>query len=172
MIRFDNIRLGYGSRTLIENLSAELHRGQLTALVGRNGSGKSTFIKLLCRLYDPTEGEILIDGVNIKDISQNALRSQIGVVLQETHLFSGSIRDNISYSKPMASNEEIIEAARVANAHDFICKLPDGYSTYGGEKGHNLSGGEKAAFDLLLDLRFLFHLLLLYLFLFLYFLEV
>ncbi|MBQ3125802.1 MAG: ATP-binding cassette domain-containing protein, partial [Clostridia bacterium] len=88
-------------------------------------------------------GAILIDDVNIKDISQNALRSQIGVVLQETHLFSGSIRDNIRYSKPHATNEEVIQAARLANAHDFIINLPEGYNTMVGEKGFSLSGGER-----------------------------
>ena len=95
------------------------------------------------RLYDVTEGKIEIDGVNIKDISQATLRSQIGVVLQETHLFSGSIRDNIRYAKPFATNEEVINAARMANAHDFIMRLPQGYNTIVGEKGYSLSGGER-----------------------------
>jgi ATP-binding cassette subfamily B protein len=95
------------------------------------------------RLYDVTEGEILIDDVNIKDISQNALRSQMGVVLQETHLFSGSIRDNIKYAAPHATNEEIVAAAKLANAHDFILNLPEGYNTMVGEKGFSLSGGER-----------------------------
>jgi ATP-binding cassette subfamily B protein len=95
------------------------------------------------RLYDVTEGKIEIDGVNIKDISQMTLRSQIGVVLQETHLFSGSIRDNIRYAKPFATNEEVINAARMANAHDFIMRLPQGYNTIVGEKGYSLSGGER-----------------------------
>jgi ATP-binding cassette subfamily B protein len=95
------------------------------------------------RLYETGQGQILIDGVNIKDISQNSLRSQIGVVLQETLLFSGSVRDNIRYSKPDATNEEIIRAAKMANAHDFIMNLPQGYNTIVGEKGYSLSGGER-----------------------------
>ena len=115
----------------------------MVGIVGHSGCGKTTLINLLMRLYDVSEGEILIDDVNIKDISQNALRSQIGVVLQETHLFAGSIRDNIRYSKPHATNEEVIAAARLANAHDFIINLPEGYNTMVGEKGYSLSGGER-----------------------------
>jgi ATP-binding cassette subfamily B protein len=94
-------------------------------------------------MYDPTDGVIEIDGVNVKDISQQSLRSQMGVVLQETHLFSGSIRDNIKYAKPYATDAEVIRAARAANAHDFIMRLPEGYNTIVGEKGHSLSGGER-----------------------------
>lgn len=115
----------------------------MIGIVGHSGSGKTTLINLLMRLYDVTDGAIEIDGVNIKDISQNALRSQIGVVLQETHLFSGSIRDNIKYAKPHASDEEVIAAAKLANAHDFIVNLPEGYNTMVGEKGYSLSGGER-----------------------------
>jgi ATP-binding cassette subfamily B protein len=115
----------------------------MIGVVGHSGCGKTTLINLIMRLYDVTEGEITIDDVNIKDISQNALRSQIGVVLQETHLFSGSIRDNIRYAKPHATNEEIITAARMANAHDFIMSLPEGYNTIVGEKGYSLSGRER-----------------------------
>ena len=95
------------------------------------------------RLYDPAEGCIEFDGVNAKDLSQTALRSQIGVVLQETHLFSGTVRDNIRYAKPDATNAEVIAAARAANAHDFIMSLPQGYNTVVGEKGYSLSGGER-----------------------------
>ncbi len=95
------------------------------------------------RMYDPTEGCIEIDGVNIKQISQQSLRSQMGVVLQETHLFSGSIRDNIRYAMPYATDDEVVRAARAANAHDFIMNLPQGYNTIVGEKGYSLSGGER-----------------------------
>jgi ATP-binding cassette subfamily B protein len=94
-------------------------------------------------MYDPTEGNIEIDGVNVKDIGQQTLRSQMGVVLQETHLFSGSIRDNIKYALPYATDDEVITAARAANAHDFIMRLPEGYNTIVGEKGYSLSGGER-----------------------------
>lgn len=139
-----NVTFGYDSyNPVLENINLEVKKGEMIGVVGHSGSGKTTLINLLMRLYDVTEGEILIDGVNIKDISQNALRSQIGVVLQETHLFSGSIRDNIKYAKPLASDEEVVAAAKMANAHDFIVNLPEGYNTMVGEKGYSLSGGER-----------------------------
>ena len=115
----------------------------MIGVVGHSGCGKSTLINLIMRMYDPTEGIIEIDGVNVKDISQQTLRSQMGVVLQETHLFSGSIRDNIKYAMPYATDAEVIRAARAANAHDFIMRLPEGYNTIVGEKGYSLSGGER-----------------------------
>ena len=115
----------------------------MVGIVGHSGVGKSTMINLILRLYDCTQGKILIDGVNIKDLSQNALRSQIGVVLQETFLFEGSVLENIMYSKPGATFEEVIRAAKIANAHDFIVRLPDGYNTRVGNKGYTLSGGER-----------------------------
>lgn len=143
-IRIKNVTFGYESyNPVLENINVDINKGEMIGIVGHSGSGKTTLINLLMRLYDVTEGEILIDDVNIKDISQNALRSQIGVVLQETHLFSGSIRDNIKYAKPLASDEEIIAASKMANAHDFIVNLPDGYDTFVGEKGYSLSGGER-----------------------------
>ncbi|MCL2814233.1 MAG: ABC transporter ATP-binding protein/permease [Oscillospiraceae bacterium] len=135
---------GYQSYSpVLENINLEIKSGEMIGIVGHSGSGKTTLINLLMRLYDVNEGEIIIDGVNIKDISQEALRSQIGVVLQETHLFTGTVRENIRYSKPYASDEEVIEAARVANAHDFIVNLPEGYNTLVGEKGYSMSGGER-----------------------------
>jgi ATP-binding cassette subfamily B protein len=115
----------------------------MIGIVGHSGVGKSTMINLILRLYDCTGGRILIDGVDIKDIAQDSLRSKVGVVLQETFLFDGSVYDNISYAKPDASFEEIIQAAKIANAHDFIVKLPDGYNTRVGDKGFSLSGGER-----------------------------
>lgn len=143
-ISIRNVTFGYDSyNPVLENINLEVKQGEMIGIVGHSGCGKTTLINLLMRLYDVTEGAILIDDVNIKDISQNALRSQIGVVLQETHLFSGSIRDNIRYSKPLATNEEVIQAARLANAHDFIINLPEGYNTMVGEKGFSLSGGER-----------------------------
>ena len=139
-----NVTFGYDSyNPVLENINFEVKKGEMIGIVGHSGCGKTTLINLLMRLYDVTEGEILIDGVNIKDISQNALRSQIGVVLQETHLFSGSIRDNIKYAKPHATDEEVVNAAKMANAHDFIVNLPEGYNTMVGEKGYSLSGGER-----------------------------
>ncbi len=143
-INFRNVTFGYESyNPVLEHINLDVKKGEMIGIVGHSGSGKTTLVNLLMRLYDVTEGAIIIDDVNIKDISQNALRSQIGVVLQETHLFSGSIRDNIRYSKPLASDEEVVAAAKLANAHDFIVSLPEGYNTMVGEKGYSLSGGER-----------------------------
>ncbi len=143
-IQLNNVTFGYDSyNPVLEGISLDIKKGEMIGIVGHSGSGKTTLINLLMRLYDVNEGEILIDDVNIKDISQNALRSQIGIVLQETHLFSGSIRDNIKYAKPHATDEEVVAAARLANAHDFIVNLPEGYNTMVGEKGYSLSGGER-----------------------------
>ncbi|MBQ4575826.1 MAG: ABC transporter ATP-binding protein [Clostridia bacterium] len=143
-ISIRNVTFGYQSyNPVLENINVEIKAGEMIGIVGHSGCGKSTLINLLMRLYDVNEGEILIDDVNIKDISQNALRTQMGIVLQETFLFSGTIRENIRYSKPHATDEEVIAAARIANAHDFIMNLPEGYNTLVGEKGYSLSGGER-----------------------------
>jgi ATP-binding cassette subfamily B protein len=143
-INVNKATFGYQSyNPVLENINLDIKSGEMIGLVGHSGSGKTTLINLIMRLYDVNEGEILIDSVNIKDISQEALRSQIGVVLQETHLFTGTVRDNIKYSKPHATDEEVIEAARIANAHDFIVNLPEGYNTLVGEKGYSMSGGER-----------------------------
>ncbi len=115
----------------------------MVGIVGHSGVGKSTMINLILRLYDCTQGSILIDGVDIKAISGDSLRSQIGVVLQETFLFDGNVLENIRYAKPDASFEQIVKAAKIANAHDFIVRLPDGYNTRVGDKGYSLSGGER-----------------------------
>ena len=139
-----NVTFGYEAATpVLRNVSVEVKAGEMIGIVGHSGCGKSTLINLIMRMYDPTDGVIEIDGVNIKDISQQSLRSQMGVVLQETLLFSGSIRDNIKYAKPYATDAEVIAAARAANAHDFIMRLPEGYNTIVGEKGYSLSGGER-----------------------------
>ena len=139
-----NITFGYESyNPVLENVSFHVNPGEMIGIVGHSGCGKTTLINLLMRLYDVNEGAIEIDNVNIKDISQNALRTQIGIVLQETFLFSGTIRDNIKYAMPHATDEQVIAAARIANAHDFILNLPEGYNTMVGEKGYSLSGGER-----------------------------
>ena len=117
--------------------------GEMIGLVGASGTGKSTMINLIMRLYDPDQGRIVLDGVDLRDVKVESLHSQIGVVLQETFLFSGTILDNIRFAKPTATLAEVIQAAKAANAHDFICKTPDGYNTYVGEHGYNLSGGER-----------------------------
>ncbi len=143
-ITFDDVYFGYKVyNPVLKSISFNIKQGEMIGIVGHSGVGKSTMINLMLRLYDCTQGKILIDGVNIKDISQEALRSQIGVVLQETFLFDGSVYDNIKYAKPDATFEEIIQAAKIANAHDFIVRLPDGYNTRVGEKGFSLSGGER-----------------------------
>lgn len=139
-----NVTFGYESyNPVLEGVSFHVNPGEMIGIVGHSGCGKTTLINLLMRLYDVNEGAIEIDNVNIKDISQNALRTQIGVVLQETFLFSGTIRDNIRYAMPHATDEQVIAAARIANAHDFILNLPEGYNTMVGEKGYSLSGGER-----------------------------
>lgn len=143
-VQIKNVTFGYDSyNPVLENINIDIKQGEMIGIVGHSGCGKTTLINLIMRLYDVSSGEITIDGVNIKDISQNALRSQMGVVLQETHLFSGSVRDNIRYANPHATNEEIINAAKLANAHEFILNLPEGYNTMVGEKGFSLSGGER-----------------------------
>jgi ATP-binding cassette subfamily B protein len=143
-IRFRDVTFGYKSyEPVLKHIDLEVKPGEMIGLVGHSGSGKTTLINLLSRFYDVNEGSITIDGIDIRDIRQEDLRSQIGVVLQETFLFSGTILDNIRYSKPDASLEEVIRAAKIANAHDFIIKLPDGYDTRLDENGGNLSGGER-----------------------------
>ncbi len=143
-IKVKDITFGYESfNPVLEHVSVKIEPGQMLGIVGHSGCGKTTLINLIMRLYDVNEGQILMDGVDIKDIPQQLLRSQIGVVLQETHLFSGTVRENIRYSKPNATNEEVIRAAKLANAHDFIVNLPEGYNTIVGEKGYSLSGGER-----------------------------
>jgi ATP-binding cassette subfamily B protein len=143
-VSIENITFGYNSyEPVLEDLTLKVEKGEMIGLVGSSGCGKSTLINLIMRLYDVDEGAIYIDGVNVKKLDVAAYHSQIGVVLQETFLFAGTVLDNIRFSKPDATMYEIISAAKHANAHEFICKLPDGYNTYVGEKGHMLSGGEK-----------------------------
>jgi ATP-binding cassette subfamily B protein len=143
-IDFDGVYFGYKAyNPVLKDITCSIKEGEMIGIVGHSGVGKSTLINLILRLYDCTQGQISIDGVNIKDISQKSLRSQVGVVLQETFLFDGSVLENIAYAKPDASFEEVIRAAKVANAHDFIVRLPDGYNTRVGNKGYQLSGGER-----------------------------
>jgi ATP-binding cassette subfamily B protein len=143
-VEFKNVTFGYDPhKPVLKGVSLGVPPGEMIGLVGQSGAGKSTTINLLCRFYEVQEGEILIDGVNIKKIAQNDLRSQIGVVLQEPFLFSGSIYENIAFSRPDASREDVMAAAKAANAHDFVIKKPDGYDTQVGERGQTLSGGER-----------------------------
>ena len=143
-ILFENVSFGYeDSADVLRNVSLEIHKGDMIGIVGKSGAGKSTMINLLMRLYDVDDGAIKIDGVDIRDMSQEVLRRNIGVVLQENYLFHGTVFDNIAYAKPDATHEEVIAAAKVSGAHQFIMKMPDGYNTYIGERGQTLSGGEK-----------------------------
>ncbi|MBK9208983.1 MAG: ABC transporter ATP-binding protein [Anaerolineales bacterium] len=144
-VKFNNVTFRYfgGGDPVLKNVTFEAKSGETIALLGATGSGKTSIINLLPRFYDPSEGSITIDGHDLRDITLDSLRSQIGIVLQETTLFSGSIRDNIAFGKPEATLEEIQSAAKSAAAHDFIMSFPDGYDTHVGERGTTLSGGQK-----------------------------
>jgi len=143
-VSFENVCFGYDeTQQVLKNVNLEIKPGEMIGLVGRSGVGKTTLINLMMRLYDVESGAIKIDGIDIRDYSQECLRSQVGAVLQETVLFSGSLFDNIAYAKNDAKKEEVIAAARAAGVHEFAVKLPDGYNTKIGEKGYTLSGGER-----------------------------
>ncbi len=143
-IIFDNVRFGYKAyEPVLKDVSFKVKQGEMIGLVGHSGAGKSTLINLIMRLYDADEGKITVGGADIKEMSQSQYREKIGVVFQETFLFAGTVYDNIAYARPSAEPGEIIAAAKAANAHEFIMKLPDGYNTVVGEDGHNLSGGER-----------------------------
>jgi len=143
-VRFENVTFGYDEHDpVLQNVSFTVKAGEMLGVVGHSGAGKSTIINLLCRFYDPNEGRITIDGVDLREIAQQDIRSQVGMVLQETFLFNGTIAENIAYAKPKATMEEIVRAAKVANAHDYITSFPNGYDTFVGERGARLSGGER-----------------------------
>ena len=145
-VAFENVTFGYdgaGGAPVLRGVSFVAEPGQTVALLGTTGVGKSSLVHLIPRFYDVTAGRVTIDGVDVRDVEQDALRRHIGVALQETVLFSGTIRDNIRYGRPDASEEEVIAAARAAQAHDFITSFPDGYDTIVGQRGVNLSGGQK-----------------------------
>ena len=143
-IKVEGVTFGYNAYDpVLHDLSFELRPGEMIGIVGHSGSGKTTIINLLLRLYDPQGGRILVDGVDVRHIRGRYLRSHIGVVPQETQLFEGTIRENIRYAKPDATDEEVIRAARAADAHDFIMSLPEGYNSVVGERGYALSGGER-----------------------------
>jgi ATP-binding cassette subfamily B protein len=144
LVRFENVSFAYFRRhRVLDDITFEAQPGQVIALLGMTGSGKSTIINLIPRFYDATEGRIAIDGYDIRSVTLNSLRDQIGIVLQETLLFATTIRENIAFGRPDARAEEIIQAARAAQAHDFIVETPNGYETLVGERGITLSGGQR-----------------------------
>jgi ATP-binding cassette subfamily B protein len=143
-VTFENVRFGYDkSNPVLKGLDFTVKPGEMIGLVGKSGAGKSTTINLICRFYEPDAGRVLIDGIDYREISLQELRRQIGIVLQEPFLFNGTIGENIAYGKPNATFEEIVAAAKAANAHNFILAKPDGYDTMVGERGAKLSGGER-----------------------------
>jgi len=160
-VTFDDVSFRYYSsgHWVLSHVSFEARPGETVALLGATGSGKTTIINLIPRFYDPTEGRVLVDGYDLRDVKIESLRRQIGIVLQETTLFSGTIRDNIAFGRPDASQDEIVAAAKAAAAHEFIMSFPQGYETPVGERGATLSGGQKQriaiARALLMDPRIL-----------------
>lgn len=143
-IEFKNVDFSYdGLRRVLKDVNLQIGKGEMIGVVGPTGSGKSTFIQLLLRFYEARRGEILIDGVNLKDLDLKSFRSQVGMVLQDSYLFHGSILENIRYGRPEATLLEVLNAAKAARVHDFVIKLPHAYDTKVGERGHSLSGGER-----------------------------
>jgi ATP-binding cassette subfamily B protein len=144
-IEFENVKFAYegGERPILDGITLRVRAGETLAIVGPSGSGKTTLMALLMRFYDPREGSIRLDGVDLRALKQSSLRRNIGVVLQDPLLFNDTIRNNIAYGRPEATLAEVEDAARAANAHDFIGRLPDRYDTMVGERGSRLSVGER-----------------------------
>lgn len=142
-IEFKNVSFGYDSREILHNVSFKISQNTTTAIVGRSGSGKSTLCNLIARFYDVNGGEIKIGGRNVKDFTCDSLLRNISMVFQNVYLFHDTVKNNIRFGNPEASDEEIVEAAKKARCHDFIMSLPQGYDTMVGEGGSSLSGGEK-----------------------------
>lgn len=143
-IRFDRVTFGYNTeRTILDDVSFHIEPGKLAAFVGPSGAGKSTITQLVPRFYDPQSGRVLVDGHDVKTVTLESLRRDIGIVTQETYLFHDTIASNLRYAKPDAADEELVAACKSANIHEFIAALPGGYETVVGERGHKLSGGER-----------------------------
>lgn len=143
-IELKNVTFGYeANKPILKDISFHVNAGEVFGIVGRSGAGKSTLVNLISRLYDTQEGEVLVDGINVKQYGFRELRKNVAMVSQETYIFMGTVAENIAYARPEASREEIIRAAVQANAHDFICKMPEGYDTLLGSSSRSLSGGEK-----------------------------
>ena len=147
-VRFANVSFAYDEQEVLHNISFEVEQGSRVGIVGKTGAGKTTLVNLLTRFYDPTAGQILLDGVDLRDYRLVDLRNQFAIVLQEPVLFSVSIAENIAYANPNASRDEVVRAAKAANAHAFIVDLPQGYETLVGERGMRLSGGERQRISL------------------------
>mgnify|MGYP002065357606 CR=1 FL=1 len=143
MIEMRDVHKWYGQFHVLKDINLVVEPGQEIAILGATGSGKSSLIHLIPRFYDVTGGRVTIDGVDVRDLPLGVLRSQVGVALQEAVLFSGTIRDNIRYGRPEATEEQVVAAARAAQAHDFITGFPEGYETVVGERGVMLSGGQR-----------------------------
>lgn len=143
-VEFDHVHFAYDpTEEVLQDITFTAEPGTVTALVGRSGSGKSTLINLIPRFYDPTRGRVLLDGTDLRDVQLTSLRKQIGMVMQDSFLFAGTLRDNIKYGRPDASDSEVVQAAIAANAHEFITEFPDSYETRVGERGTRLSGGQR-----------------------------
>ena len=144
-VRFDNVTFSYSKdgKKVLDKLNLTINKGEIVALVGPSGGGKTTIAGLIPRFYDVTEGAVTVDGIDVRDVTMNSLRKNIGMVQQDVYLFWGTVAENIAYGKPDATREEIEEAAKMAGADEFIRTLPDGYESYVGERGVKLSGGQK-----------------------------
>ncbi|CAM4262562.1 ATP-binding cassette, subfamily B, MsbA [Pedobacter westerhofensis] len=142
-LRFDNISFSYGEKEVLKNINLTIEKGKTVAVIGPSGGGKSTLMDLIPRFYDPKDGRITIDGIDLRDITSESLRSQIGTVNQESILFNDTIINNIRFAKPNATDEEVVGAAKIANADDFIMNTENGYQTNIGDRGNKLSGGQK-----------------------------
>ena len=143
-VTFENVTFAYdGVRQVVRGISFDVNPGEMIGLVGPSGAGKTTVINLIARFYDATGGSVRIDGVDVRDLDAESFRRQVGMVLQDSYLFHGTVLENVRYGAPEATTAEVIAAARAANAHDFVCKMPNGYDTMVGERGHTLSGGER-----------------------------
>jgi ABC-type multidrug transport system fused ATPase/permease subunit len=143
-VTFNDVHFRYGDDDeVLHDIEFQVAPGQVVALVGPSGAGKTSIANLLCRFYDPTHGRVLVDGHDIRQVELRSLRRQVAVVLQDTFLFNASVRENVSYGKPDASEKEVVTAAKTAYAHEFIQQLPEGYDTQIGERGVRLSGGQR-----------------------------